>query len=206
MAVFLMARVESVRRAAIDAILALILAKERSAVLLEVFHAHGRKGRRRVMLCGVVMHLVDRTGRVYDMRLDSLFLNDWLDSFVDMVVDMLAANGWSSAGGMLAFNLGLLILVLAGLGSQAFLHLARVVMLVGPLLSRHEAMMVLLRERLGVIHRLLCRVIVVLMNLTVNGRCGLIVLCTVDLLLLHSRGYLFVDASIVLTILGAAYC
>ena len=44
--------------------------------------------------------LVDGNSGVDDLWGDGLLVDDWLDSLVDMVVDMLTLDDWSSGGGV----------------------------------------------------------------------------------------------------------
>lgn len=57
-----------------------------------------------------------------------------------------------------------------------------------------------------VVHRLLSSVIVILVNLTVDGCRGLLVLCAADSLLLDGGSYSFVDVRIMLAIPGTVAC
>lgn len=154
------------------------------------------------MLSLIVMHLVNWLGGVNDVRLDRLLLNDRLDRLVDVVVHMLSGNGRRSAGGLLALHPLRGVLVLSGFGSKALLHLARIVVLIRPLLRRQGVMMVLLGQCLLIVHWLLSGVVMVLVDFPIDGGRVLIMLCPVDSLLLHRRSYFFVDFRIMLAILG----
>lgn len=64
-------------------VVTLLTAGQAPALLLEVGHAHSGKSGRCVVLSLVVVDFVDRDGGVDDRWLDSLLLDDWLDSLED---------------------------------------------------------------------------------------------------------------------------
>lgn len=76
----------------IERIVARLGATKGAAGLLELGHGHGWEGAGGVVLGLVVVDLVDRLGRVDNVALDGLLLDDWLDVLVDVVVHMLASE------------------------------------------------------------------------------------------------------------------
>jgi len=67
-------------------VVALVVAAEDTALLLELVDAHGRQMGGAVVLSGVVVHFVDGNGCVYNLGLDDFLLDDWLDGLVDVAV------------------------------------------------------------------------------------------------------------------------
>ena len=185
-----------------ESISTLLTSTERSTVLLELGHGDGWKGSSGVVLSLVMVHLVDWDGGVDDGWLDSLLLDDWLDILVDVVVDVLASNRWSSGVGVL--SLTDLTSVLEGglLSSESLLYVIIVAVVdVAGLNTRHLVNM-LLWEDLLVLDWLNGGVVVVLVYLTVNGSGGLLVLSTGDVLVGHSWVDSLVNGGVMLAILG----
>lgn len=81
-----------------------------------------------MVLSGVMVDLVDWHGGVCDVWLDGLLLHHWLNSLVDMVVDVLASNDRGDAAGLLAADASGGVLVLGTLLGEAALVLLGVVM------------------------------------------------------------------------------
>lgn len=133
-----------------------------------------------------MVHLVDWNGGVDDGWLDSLLLDDWLDILVDVVVDVLASNRWSSGVGVL--SLTDLTSVLEGglLSSESLLYVIIVAVVDVAGLNTSHLVNMLLWEDLLVLDWLNGGVVVVLVYLTVNGSGGLLVLSTGDVLVGHS--------------------
>ena len=67
----------------LETVVTLLAAGQAPALLLEVGHAHGGESGGCVVLRLVVVDFVDRDGGVDDRWLDSLLLDDWLDSLED---------------------------------------------------------------------------------------------------------------------------
>lgn len=132
------------RRAAIEFVVALLTSCERTSLLLEVLHVHGWELGRRMVLRSVVVDLVDWYGRVNDVRLYGLLLDDRLDSLMHVMVHMLASNGRLDGAGSVALDVCTLITVLALLLSQTTLNVFVVVVLKGPMLGGLEVVMMLL--------------------------------------------------------------
>lgn len=64
---------------ALKAIITFLAAGERTTLLLEVGHGHGRKGGGGVVLGLILVYLVDGNGGVHDGRLNGLLLDDRLN-------------------------------------------------------------------------------------------------------------------------------
>jgi len=76
----------------LETVVALLTTTEDTAALLELSHTESREFGGSVVLSRIVVHLVDGDGCVDNLGLDNLLVHDWLDSLMDVVVDMLAAN------------------------------------------------------------------------------------------------------------------
>jgi len=183
----------------LEAVVALLTAGQDTALLLKVLKTDGREGRRRVVLGGVVVGLVDRDGGVGDVRLDGLLLDDGLDGLVDVVVDVLAGNGGvDRLGGLVLAGVDL-VLELGGLGAQALGYLAVIAVLEAAVLNGAEVVVVLLSKALLVVDGLDRGVVVVLVDLLVNGGGHILVVDPVTRLMSHCRSHLFVDGSVVVS-------
>jgi len=136
------------RRAAVELVVALLAARERSSLLFEIIHAHCRESGRRVVLCGIMMDLVHWHCCVYNVRLDGLLLNHRLDILMHVVVDMFTRDRRFDAGRTIALDVGLLMLVLALLLLQTALHLICIVVLERAVLCGHQVVMMLLGQGL----------------------------------------------------------
>jgi len=185
--------------AAVEPIMTLLTTGERTTLLLELVHAHSGEGGGSMVLGSVVMNLMDWNSRMDDVRLDSLLLNDRLNGLVHMVVHMLAGDRWLGGASTGTLNVVSLITVPRLLGRKLALNLIGVIMLVRPVLGWHNVVVVLLRENLRVLHRLFGSVVVVLVDLLVDGGCLSLMLFLLDCLLLHSRCNLLVDSGLVVT-------
>lgn len=72
-------------RLTLETIVALLTTRQDTALLLVFRHGNGRKLRRRMVLSGVVVDLVDWHCGVHDMRLDGLLVHDRLESLVHVL-------------------------------------------------------------------------------------------------------------------------
>lgn len=136
------------------------------------------------------------------MTLGHTLLDHGLDGLVDVVVLVLAGNHWvdlASGGALNAVNS---VLVGSPLLGEASLNLVVVAVLVAAVLNGDNVGVVLLRKNLAVKHGLLSGVVVILVNLLVDGGGVLLVLLPLDGLVLHSRSNLLVDGGVVLSRLG----
>jgi hypothetical protein len=195
-------RVDGGARLTLEPVLALVAASERTTLLLELGHGDGRKGGGGMVLSSVVVNLVNGDGCVGDVRLDGLLLDDGLDSLVDVVVVVLASDDRVDLTSGLAVNASGGVYVTSPLGGKALLDIVVVVVLVATVLNGDDIVVVLLGEDLTVGHGLLGGVVVILVNLLVNGRGVLLVLLLLDGLVLDGRGNLLVDGGVVVTSLA----
>lgn len=163
----------------------LLTAGQSTALVLELGHGDGREGRSSVVLSLVLVNLVDRNGGVDDRWLDGLLLDDGLDGLVDVVVDVLASNGWGGSRCVLSLANGALILELGSLGCETLLYMVVVSVLDVALLSSSHVVAVLLWEDLAVLDGLHGGVIVVLVDLAIHGSLDLLLLGTSDVLVLN---------------------
>lgn len=114
-----------------------------------------------------------------------------------VVVHVLTGDDGSGGAGVLALDARGLVAVPGLLGGELALDLILVVVLVRAVLDRHHVVVVLLRELSLVADRLDRGVVVVLVNLLVNGGLDVLVLGTVDGLVGHGRGNLLVNGGVV---------
>jgi len=188
-------------RAAVEGIGTLFTAGKGTALALEFGHAHGWESSGGVVLGSVVVDLVDWHGGVHDVWLDSLLVDDGLNLLMHMVVDMLASNDWLGSGLVLTLNTGRGIFEACLLSSELLLHLIGVVMLKVAVLDTDEVVVVLLWEDLSVLHRLDGSVVVILVDLLVDGGSDAVFLLTSHGLVDDCRVDFLVDSSVMLAIL-----
>lgn len=187
---------------ALEAVVALATSAENTTLLLELGHGHGRKLRGLVVSGSVVVDLVDGDGGVDHVGLDGLLVDDGLDGLVDVVVDVLAADG---SVGTLAVGSSLdYALVLEGglLGSKIPLGGIGVPVVELAVLDGAKLRGVLLRKNLAVVDGLDSAVVVVLVNFLVNSSVDLLVDVRLDNLLLHCGRNSLVDGGVMVTRLG----
>lgn len=106
---------------------------------------------------------------------------------MNVVMDMLASDGWLGALGHLSATLDTSALELTGLLFETSLDGSRISVVVLTVLDGGHVVDVLLREDFLVLHRLDGGVVVVLVNLTVDGSLHILV-TGLDNLLLHDGG------------------
>lgn len=186
----------------LEAIVALLTASQDTTLLLKVGHGDGRKGRGGVVLSSVVVNLVDRDGGVDNVRLDGLLVDDGLDGLVDVVVDVLTADGGCNRLRVHSLELGALISELGSLSSETLLDLGVVAVLERAVLDGGKVVVVLLGENLTVLDGLDGSVVVVLVNLLVNGSLDLLVLLELVALVGDSGSDLLMDSGVVVSRLG----
>ena len=181
----------------LEAIVALLAAGQDTTLLLKVGHGDGGKSRGSVVLGGVVVNLVDGNGGVDNVRLDGLLVDDGLDGLVDVVVDVLTADGGCNRLRVHGLDLGALVSKLGSLGSETLLDLGVVAVLERAVLDGGKVVVVLLGEDLAVLDGLDGGMVVVLVNLLVDGGLDLLVLLELMALVGDSRGNLLVDGCVV---------
>ena len=186
----------------LETIVTLLTSSQDTALLLKVGHANGGKSRCRVVLGSVVVNLVDRDDGVDDVGLNSLLLDNGLDSLVDVVVNVLTSNGGSNRLSVTLNTLDTHVTELSGLGLQALGNLALAAMLEFAVLNSTEVVVVLLCESLAVLDGLDRGVVVVLVDLLINGGLDLLAALSVDGLVDNSGRNLLVDGGVMVTRLG----
>lgn len=140
-----------------------------------------------MVLSGIVVDLVHRHSGVDNVGLDGLLLDDGLDVLMHVVVDVLASYRGASALGVLGCSRGSGVLKLGLLALEELLGPRRVVMVVAAVLDTDDVVVVLLWEDLAVLDGLHGRVVMVLMDLTVDGSRYIFLSCGVDGLMLDGR-------------------
>ena len=129
-------------------------------------------------------------------------LDHGLDGLVDVVVLVLACNNGSDLAGSGALNLLDGVTVGSTLLGKASLDLVVVAVLVAAVLDRDDVLVVLGRKNLLVDDRLLGGVVVILVDLLVDGGDVLLVLLPLDGLVLDGRSNLLVNSGVVVSRLG----
>jgi hypothetical protein len=190
----------------LEGIVALLPTSESSTLSLEFLHGHGRKSRGAVVGGLVVVDFVNRNGGVYNVGLDSLLLNDRLDGLVNVVVDVLAADGSSGALAVRCSIYAALILETSLLVDEVPLGGVVVTVVKLAVLNSTELSSVLLGEDLTVVDGLNCAVVVVLVNLLIDSSLDLLVNMRLDNLVLNSRSNCLVNSGVVVARLGHEVC
>jgi len=159
------------------------------------------KSRDAMVLGAGVMCLVDRHRGVHDLRSNCLFVDDGLHGFVDVVMGMLAFDSGSCAGGVPGFVGGGGVSELAGFLLES--GSSGISVFVFELLLHHglHLMAVLFREDLLVLDWLDGGVVVVLMDLAVDGFLRLFVECRLDTLLSYWSRYRFLNGRVMVAML-----
>ena len=145
---------------------------------------------------------ISKDGEGIRLCIQRTLLNYGLDSLVDVVVLVLACNNRVDLAGGGTLNAVNGVLVSSPLLGEASLNLVVATMLVAAVLNRDDVGVVLCGKDLTVEHGLLSGVVVVLVNLLVDGGGVLLVLLPLDSLVLNSRCDLLVDSGVVLSRLG----
>jgi len=181
----------------LELVVALLTASQGSTLGLELLHSHGGQSSGLMVSGLVVVYLVNRNSGVDNAGLDGLLLNYWLDSLVDVVVDVLSANGGSDAlavGGLLDTPLvGKTSLVL----NEGPLGGIGVTVVELAVLDCSELGSVCLGEDLAVVDGLNSAVVVILVDLLVNGSVDLLVYMGLDNLVVYSGSNCLVDGGVV---------
>jgi len=121
---------------------------------------------------------------------------------VNVVVDVLAGDDGGDAGGVLALDTLAGVTELATLGGEAALDVTGVVVLEGAVLDGDDVVVVLLPHLGDVLDGLDRGVVVVLVDLLVDGGLDIFVLGAVDGLVGDGRGDLLVDGGVMVAGLG----
>ena len=119
-----------------------------------------------------------------------------VDSLVNMVVNMLASNGWLDALGHLSTTLDASALELTGLLLKTSLDGGSISVAVFTIFHGGHVVDVFFRENLSILDGLDGGVVMVLVDLTVNGRLNILVALLHDLLLNNGRSDLLVDGGV----------
>lgn len=122
-----------------------------------------------------MVNLVDGNSGVYDLGLDGLLVDNWLNSLVDVMVDVLACNGSSLGSGVCGLVSGRGILKLLELSLHTLLCLSLVVVSELSLNLGDDVVNMLLRQLFSMLDWLNCGVVMILVNLSVNSLSGLLV-------------------------------
>ena len=153
---------------------ALLTTRNISTLSLEVSHSDSGQLRSGVVLGLILMDFVDWDGGVDDGGLDRLFLDDGLDILVHVVVNVLAGDGGALRSGVVRCTFGAGALELGSFSGNALLYVSIVPVLDLAMLYTDQIVAVLFWENFPVLDGLNRGVIVVLVDLPVNGRLRLL--------------------------------
>lgn len=151
------------------------------------------------MLCLSLVKLVNWHCGVNNFWLDSLLVNDGLNPLVDMMVNVLAFNDWSCRCGVSRVMSCASVPESSSITFELLSGLASVIMLELSLLNSTHVVGVFFRENFLVLNWLDGGVIVVLVDLTVNGLGHLFMTSWLYLLLCDSGSDALVDSRIMMT-------
>jgi len=139
---------------------------------------------------------------VNDVRLDSLFINHRLYMLMDMVMNSFTGDNGSSLG-RVSGTVGLSsISVFSSFSVECSPSVLLIAVVESLVLDRDEVVVVLFRKGLLVSDRLNSRMMVLLMNLLIQGSGHLLMLMRHNMLLSDVRLNIFVDSGSVLSIIG----
>lgn len=147
----------------------------------------------------VVVNLMDRYRGMNNVGLDSLLMDDRLDSLMDVVMLVLATNGRCDAAASGCWCDNTLVLKLRLFGLQIPLCGIVVTVVEFAVLYTTQLRSVLFWEDFAVMNWLDCSMIVILVNFPVDGSVDLLMLVRLHSLLLNTGCYCLVDGSIVMT-------
>jgi len=174
----------------------LLTTAEHTSLGLELVHGHGRQSSGLVVGGCVVVNLVDGDSGVDNIWLDNLLVDDGLNSLVDVVVNMLSTDGGCytlALGGTLNATLVpelRLLLNKVPLG-RVVVAVVKLAVLYGTKLGG-----VCLRKNLTILDGLNSAVVVVLVNLLIDGSVDLFVLVRLNSLVDYSRCNSLVDCGV----------
>lgn len=173
-----------------------------STLRSELVKSLDREGGSAMVHGGGMVSLVNGDCCMDNVRLNSFFLDNRLDMLMDMVMNSLSCHDRSSLSRSCgAVSCGC-ILESGGFavqGSPRFLVVSMVELLV---FNRRHVVVVLLRENFLVCNWLHSCVMMLLMNLLVESSGYALMLVRLDLLLNDMRSDIFVDSSLVLSVVG----
>jgi hypothetical protein len=150
---------------------------------LELAQANSWKLSSSVVLGLVLMNLVDWDGGVDDRWLNSFLLDDWLDVLVNVVVNVLASDSSTLSGLMLNITDLTSVFELSGLGSKTLLYVLIISVCNVAVLNTGHLVGVLLWENLTILDWLDGCVVMILVDLTIDGGLLLLELSTGDTLI-----------------------
>ena len=139
-----------------------------------------------MVLSLVLVDFMDRVSGVHNGRLNSLLLDHGLDVLVYVVMDMLSCYCWSGGRGVLSFADCAGVLELCFLGGQTFIDVVIVSMLDVSVLHIMYLVAVLFWKNFTMLDGLDGGVMMVLMDFTIYGGGGILMLSTGDTLVLNS--------------------
>lgn len=183
----------------LEGIVALLTTGESSTLSLEFFHSHSGKSGGAVVGSLVVVNLVNRDCGVNNVGLDGLLLYDRLNGLVNVVVNVLTANGSSGALAVCGGIYTTLILEAGLLFDKISLGGVVVTMVELAVLDSAKLSSVLLGKDLTILDGLDCAVVVILVNLLVNGSLNLLMDVRLDNLVFNSRSNSLMDGGVVMS-------
>lgn len=190
------------RGAAIALSVHMVLAAKGAALALEFVHGHRREGGGSVMAGRFVVDFVDRDRGVHNVWLDSFLLDHGLNSFVDVVMHLLALHHGRLALGVGSVSHNALVSQLSGLGPEGALSGLVVAVVELPVDDTGGVVVVLLGQNLAVLNRLHDAMVVVLVDFLLDGRGDFLVSGRLDRLVGHGRGRLLLHLGVVVPSVG----
>lgn len=183
----------------LEGVIALFTTSKCSTLVLELIHGHGRESGGAVVGSLVVVNLMDRNCGVDNIGLNNLLLNNGLNGLMDMVVNVLTANGSSSALAVCSAIYATLILETGLLINEIPLCRIMVAVVKLAVLNGTQLGSVLFGKNLAILDGLDSAVVVVLVDLLINSSLNLLVNMGLHNLMLNSGGNCLVDSSIVMS-------
>lgn len=172
---------------------------ESAALLPELVDADRRQLGGAVVLGAEVVCLVYGYRCMDDLGLDGLLVDDWLNSFMDVMVDVFTLDGGSRALGVGGAGNVTSVVVFPGLGGYGSLGLIVVAVVELSGLDVGDPVMVILWHNSLVLDWLNGMVVMVLMDLLLHGCVDLFVCGWLDRLVFHGRVDLLVDSGVVVS-------
>jgi len=180
-------------------IVTLLASGQGTALRLELAHGHRWQSSGLVVSGSVVVDLMDGDSGVDDVGLDGLLLDNRLNGLVDVMMNVLAANGGSDALALSGSFYTPFILELSLLLDKVPLSGVVVAVIEFAVLDGTKLRRVLLWQHLAVLNWLKSAVIVILVNLLVYRCDDLFMLVRLDRLVNDRRSNCLVDSGVMVS-------
>lgn len=181
----------------LELVVTLLTASENTTLGLELVHGHGWQSSGLVVGSSIVVNLMDGNSGVNNIGLDDLPVDDWLNGLVDVVVDVLTTNGGCYTLALCGALYSSLVPELRLLLNKIPLRGVMVAVIKLTVLYSTELGGVCLGKHLAVLDRLDSAVVMVLVNLLIDGSVDLLVLVRLHSLVGDSGSNSLVDCGVV---------